>query len=184
MAERARRGNHAGFGLWLVPSRMDPNLRYIEFAGRLSRGSVLRTLGTFGVAPVISGLVSERALDREGSGTRRAAVRIEVVRLSPRQTLQMFDRIRGADASVGELYARLRRGGFVPVGGRARGTVMRAYSAEDVPGTGGAVLEIAHEGVDGALARFSVSVKEGAPDRAVSVTCSMGFPAAPEVRSR
>ena len=190
MAERARRGNSAGFGLWLVPLRRDPKLHCIEFVGRLGRGSVSRTLRTFGVAPVLSDASSESPLARKMPGTRGAAARIEVVRLSPRQALEIFDRIRGTDASVRELYAHLRRRDFVPVGGRARGTVMRAYSADDVPGTGGAVLEMFHEGPDGTLARFGVSVREVAADArgralgAVSVTCSIGRLAASGVRSR
>lgn len=167
MVERARRVGPTGFELWLVPSSDDSNRHSILSAGRISRSSALRTLRTFNLSPALLSALPERLLAREDlgrAGRSGAVARIEVVRLTPRQTLHMFGAVRGTDSSVRELYAHLQEKGFVLLPERARGTVMRTYSADGLPGSGGAVIELPHEGPDGALAWFHVSAREGTED--------------------
>jgi hypothetical protein len=73
----------------------------------------------------------------------------------------MFDAVRSRDPDVSKLYADLEGEGFSLVLDRARGTVMRAYSADGLARGGGVVVEMAHERPDGAIAWFHVSAREG-----------------------
>ncbi len=88
------------------------------------------------------------------------------MRLSPRQTVRIFDAVRSGDPEVRGLYADLEGEGFGLIADRARGTVMRAYSADGVARGGGIVVELPHEGPGGALAWFHLSAREEMGDAA------------------
>lgn len=161
MIERARWDGTSGFELSLAPSSEDPTRFTLESIGEISRRSALKTLRTFGLAPGLLSVLPDRFLAQEEQDRASAvADRIEVVRLSPQQTLRMFDTVRSRDPNVSELYADLERKGFSPILDRARGTVMRAYSADGLTRGGGIVVELAHERPDGAIAWFHVSTRE------------------------
>lgn len=161
MIGRARWEGTSGFELSLAPSSEDPGRFTIESIGEISRRSALETLRTFGLVPGLLPVLPDRLLvneeqDRAGS----TAGRIQIVRLSPQRTMRLFDTIRSGDPNVRELYADLAGRGFSLILNRARGTVMRAYSADGLAGGGGLVVELGHERPDGAIAWFHVSTRE------------------------
>jgi hypothetical protein len=165
MAEVTRRNDTSSFVLTLATSGEEPGNYAIESVQKIDRRAALKTLKSFGLTPIPLSVLPGSLLarkERNGSETRRAgAARIEVVRLSPRQTLRMLGVIRRQDPNVRGLYADLEGKGFALMRSRARGTVMRAYSADGVARGGGIVVELPHEGPDGAIAVFHVSAKEG-----------------------
>lgn len=176
MIGRARWEGASGFELSLAPSSEHPGRFTIESIGEISRRSALETLRTFGLVPRFLFVLPDRLLAKDGRDrARTTADRIEVVRLSPRQTLRMFDAIRSREPSVRELYVDLEGMGFSLILDRARGTVMRAYSADGLARGGGLVVELGHERPDGAIARFHVSTREKMGGSAVPAEFSASY---------
>ena len=168
MTSRARWEGTSGFELSLAPSSEDPGRFTIRSIGEISRRSTLETLRTFGLVPGLLSVTSDCRLAKEGQdSTGNTADRIEVVRLSPQQTLRMFDAIRSRNPEVRGLYADLEGRGFSLIPNRVRGTVMRAYSADGLARGGGFVVELGHETMDGAIAWFHLSARERMGDSAV-----------------
>jgi hypothetical protein len=158
----ALRGVALDFDLALASSQEDPKRYTIASVTEIDRRTALETLRTSGLASVV---LPRSSLDQEEQNkcsTRELGTvpRIRFVRLTSRQTLSMFDIIRKREPDVRKLHAHLEAKNFDLIEERARGSVIRAYAADGVARGEGIVVELPHEGTDGAEASFHVSIKD------------------------
>ena len=159
MIERAGWEGMSGFELALAPSSEDHTRYTIESVRDLDERAARETLRTFGLALVLRAVISGslRTPGMQSSITDR----IVIARLAPIQTLRMFEAICGRHPGVDGLYADLEGEGFYLIPGRARGTVMRSYTADGVARGGCIFVDLPHEGTVGEIAVFHVSIREG-----------------------
>jgi hypothetical protein len=175
MAKIASRGGVSGFELTLAPSGENPRRYAIESVKQIDRRAVLETLRTSGLVNALlpRGFLYQEEQAEVDTGKASAAPRITLIRLTPQQTLSAFNTIRAREPDVRNLYAHLKEKDFNLIGERARGSVMRAYTADGIVRGEGVVMELPHEGVAGADASFNVSVKDGIAGKGEAKTCEV-----------
>ncbi len=157
-----RRDHVSSFELTL--SREGLRRYAIESVKPIHRRTVLKTLRTSGSAALLPVLPERLPIEEEWDenelGETGAAARIRFVRLTPEQALSAFEVIRERNPDVGKLYASLEEKGFESIGERARGAVIRAYSADGVARGEGTVIELPHKSTYGTEARINVSIED------------------------
>ena len=162
IAKISSRGGASGLELSLLPSEESPRRYAIKSVKQIDRRTIMETLST---SDLMNSLLPRGSFYQEGqaevnTGKVGTAPRLVLIRLTPQETLSVFDTIRTRKPDVCRLHTHLREKDFNLIGERARGLVVRAYAAGGIVLGEGVVIELPHEGVAGTDASFNVCVKD------------------------